>query len=231
MLYIILAAGFPDVALVLAFGHAALRMQQMLRAVNFPLEIHHLTGALEYKTEPKVVPEVFFRMSWRLNRMNSELCLPQVLYLFRGICNFKPLEFGRLPQWFLTSVLVVLAGMPFSPLTQFNDQVLMDLLHTSPFKAVSLMVFFILSSTILFWFVMAYVLNECRFRHSKALIEKHGQGDPNFGVSNDPNFMKSQEHCSNRGGLLSNSLTDPLLIRSDSKDGGPKVVHRPQMGA
>lgn len=194
LLYIILAMGYTRTTLVLTFGSAALRMVQVLCAVNRPLEHHHLTGALEHLTEPKVVSKEMFRVAWWLNRMNSDVSLPQALHIFRGLCALKPLKLGKVPQWLLTFVLVVLAGMPFTPVSQFNDQVLMDLLHTSPYKAIPAMVFFVLSSTCLFWFVMAYVLDERRFRHSEVLIQKYMEGEGpqgNFGVSNDPNFRTS----------------------------------------
>jgi formate hydrogenlyase subunit 3/multisubunit Na+/H+ antiporter MnhD subunit len=228
LLYIILAMGYADIALFLAFGHAALRMVQILRAVNHPLEYHHLTGALEHKTEPKVVPEGWFKLGWRLNRMSTDMSLPPLLHMFRSICKFKPLELGKYSQWLLTTVLIVLAGMPFTPLTQFNDQVLMNLLHTSAYKAVALMIFFIVSSTCLFSWVMTSVLTAGRFEHSAGSIEKYKGGNPNFGVSNNPEFVKSQdESLSSPSESASNSLTEPLL----KTDSPLPHVHNPQMGA
>jgi len=99
-------------------------------------------------------------------------------------------ELSKYKQYLLTIVLVVLAGSPFAPSTNYNDQVLMGLLHTHPWQAVSLMALSIVVSTTLFWFMMANVLDPIRFRHSVV-----------------PTSAKAP--------MLGNKLTDPLL-KNDS---------------
>jgi len=164
VLYVILALGYTDIALVLTFGHAVLRMVQILRAVNFPLETHHMLGAIEAEVEPKLAADFIYRLAWRLNRMNNGLVLPQILSIFGMSINSWELSKNR--QYLVTFGLLFFAGMPMAPLTVFNDQVLMRMLHTHPYQAAVLMVLFVLSSSCLFWLVVANTLDPRRFRHS-----------------------------------------------------------------
>jgi hypothetical protein len=163
-LYCILAMGYVDTSLFLAFGHATLRMIQMLRAVNYPLEVHQMTGALEHEIAPKQVSMGWYRLAWRLNRMNADVVLPQVLPVFQDIFSYKSLELSKASQYSLTILFVMLAGAPFSPLTNYNDQAIMELLHINPYPAVALMVLSVVISTSLFWILMAKVLDPKRFR-------------------------------------------------------------------
>eukprot|EP00746_Dinoflagellata_sp_MGD_P038103 gnl/MRDRNA2_/MRDRNA2_191683_c0_seq1.p1 gnl/MRDRNA2_/MRDRNA2_191683_c0~~gnl/MRDRNA2_/MRDRNA2_191683_c0_seq1.p1 ORF type:complete len:504 (-),score=67.69 gnl/MRDRNA2_/MRDRNA2_191683_c0_seq1:47-1432(-) len=176
VLYVILAMGYVDTTLILALGHAALRMVQMLRSANFLLEYHQLTGILEHEMEPTPVSEWWYKLSWRLNRWNSDTHLPQVLHMFHEVCQDKPMSLGKNSQWFVTSILVVLAGAPFTPLTTLSDHIIVRALHTKPWEGAILMLLSILVSTALMWFVMARILDPRRFKHAGVVPPSHSHG-------------------------------------------------------
>eukprot|EP00747_Dinoflagellata_sp_TGD_P096341 gnl/TRDRNA2_/TRDRNA2_166811_c6_seq1.p1 gnl/TRDRNA2_/TRDRNA2_166811_c6~~gnl/TRDRNA2_/TRDRNA2_166811_c6_seq1.p1 ORF type:complete len:291 (+),score=55.35 gnl/TRDRNA2_/TRDRNA2_166811_c6_seq1:105-875(+) len=174
-LYCILAMGFPDTSLVLAFGHATLRVIQMLRAVNYPLEYHQMTGIIEGEAAPKPVSVCWYRFAWKLNRMNTDVSLPQVLPVFQSILSYQSLELSKPYQYMMTALLVVVAGMPFSPLTSYNDQVMMALLHVHPCQAVALMALSVVISTTMFWLITAKVLHPVRFRQPLLAAKTGGE--------------------------------------------------------
>jgi uncharacterized protein YbcC (UPF0753/DUF2309 family) len=173
VLYTILALGYVDTTLILAFGHAAVRMVQMLRSANFLLEYHTLTGILEHETEPTAVSEWWYKLCWRLNRWNSDTHLPQVLHMFKQVSLDKPLQLGKTTQWFVTSVLIILAGAPFSPLLVIEDHFLSHMLFTNQAAAAILMAFSVVLSTCIMWFIMANVLDPRRFIHAGVVPPSH----------------------------------------------------------
>jgi len=88
---------------------------------------------------------------------------------------------SRFSQWCMTLLLVLLAGAPRMPLSTFNDQVLMSLIHTNACLAVFLGVFLVLLSTSLMWYVMANVLDPRRFHHSLAPGDAQRSSNLKFG--------------------------------------------------
>eukprot|EP00445_Apocalathium_hangoei_P001187 CAMPEP_0203860318 /NCGR_PEP_ID=MMETSP0359-20131031/12353_1 /ASSEMBLY_ACC=CAM_ASM_000338 /TAXON_ID=268821 /ORGANISM="Scrippsiella Hangoei, Strain SHTV-5" /LENGTH=1351 /DNA_ID=CAMNT_0050777367 /DNA_START=153 /DNA_END=4208 /DNA_ORIENTATION=- len=187
-LYILVAAGFDETALVLALGHSAFRMVQLLRVHNLLLDHRNLRAALHNSSarqnikwwmEPAVVPERLYRLGWALNRMLTEDFLqPHILHklgrfgsFFKEEASVCPLDKYR--QWMLTSLVVFLAGLPFTPATQIKEALLQGLYTFHPLGATFLM--FVLGpliSTGLVWLVLAKVLDPQRFRHHEQ--DKHG---------------------------------------------------------
>mmetsp|Transcript_116980 Transcript_116980/g.376278 ORF Transcript_116980/g.376278 Transcript_116980/m.376278 type:complete len:1347 (+) Transcript_116980:79-4119(+) len=180
-LYILVAAGFDETALVLALGHSAFRMVQLLRVHNLLLDHRNLRAALRNSSarqnikwwmEPAVVPERLYRLGWALNRMLTEDFLqPHILHklgrfgsFFKEEASVCPLDKYR--QWMLTSLLVVLAGLPFTPATEIKEELIQALYTLYPVLSTLLIfVFGPLISTALVWLVFAKVLDPQRFRH------------------------------------------------------------------
>lgn len=172
LLYVLLAMGYVDTTLILAFGHAAARMVQFLRSPNFLLEHHQLTGILEAETEPKAVSSFWYRLSWRLNRWNSDTHLPQVLHLLYQVGQDQ-VKLSKFSQWFATTILMILAGAPFTPIQMQDDQLLSRMLKSNPSAAVALIGLSVCLSTALMWFVMTNVLNSSRFLHRGVVPPTH----------------------------------------------------------
>ena len=97
MLYALLAFGMIETALLLSFGHAALRMWQLLRAHNVILEHHQLTAAMRGLLGPTSVSTSTYRMGWRMNRLMADAHqLPHMLHLFRG--HYRHVAYHSLAQ-------------------------------------------------------------------------------------------------------------------------------------
>merc|ERR1712187_210575 len=118
-----------------------------------------------------------YRLSWAFNRINTDLVLPPMVHVLKQSCTATPLKLKRHSQWLWTSLLVVLAGMPFTPLYQMEELVVTQLLHTQPYLAASLMVFLIIASTGLIWLIMKKVLTADRFLHKIYQPLGHAKGD------------------------------------------------------
>ena len=80
LLYVILALGYTDAALVLAMAHAVLRTFQILRAHNSMLEAHQMKGDLGAGKQKMVqgmrVSSAFYSLAWRCNRFSADMRLP-----------------------------------------------------------------------------------------------------------------------------------------------------------
>lgn len=168
MIYVIVAIGATDLALVLSFGHASFRMLQVLRSANLILDHHILHSSLGPEMHPKVVPDGLYRLSWILNRMNTDCYLPHVMHLW-GLrkCSWvraDSLKLGKWQQWFLTGLLLTFAGLPITPLAYLEEDWLMEKLHVYLFPVAASMMFHTVVSTCLVWFVFARVLDFRRFR-------------------------------------------------------------------
>lgn len=69
LLFITLAAGYSDAALLLSLGHASFRMIQILRAPNTIADSQNLRSALGFAPWPQTVPDNLFKLSWMLRRL------------------------------------------------------------------------------------------------------------------------------------------------------------------
>lgn len=169
MIYCVLAGGYTDLALVLSLGHAALRMTQFLRSANTILDNHNMQSAIGDDFGPKVVPEWMYRFAWMCNRGNSDVNLPHVLHRLKGGDGSRgesKLALTKEQQWGATGLLVGVAGAPFTPLAHFWEDTMMNMLHTGPLEAVSLMGLHVALSTVLVRYVLSNVLDFRRFRHA-----------------------------------------------------------------
>lgn len=167
VLFVLLAAGFRDAVLVLALGHAALRMVQILRAPNAIADAVSLRSALGYAPWPRLVPDWLYKISWALYRVDTDFHLISLLQRISGLLHIsKPLTLSRAQQWALTAVGVVVAGAPFTPLAHGLDEAIVHLLHTAPLAAAGLMVSHFAVSVMTIRFIFVSVLTSQRFRRT-----------------------------------------------------------------
>jgi len=204
-IYVVLALGFVDTALVLAFGHSCLRMTQMLRSHNVILEFHDMKSALGHyeggshgsggapksKAMPQPVSSWMYRLAWGLYRLNSDLQLPYVLHRLPSFVRnlTKPRLLSRPYQVFWTIAVACLAGLPRTPITAYHEELVTHLLLMHPLWALLIMVVFSWLATTAVWILFSSVLHPIRFRHTDNT--KHGSatnGDMDkdaFSMNND----------------------------------------------
>ena len=102
MIFIILAAGYPEVALIVSLGHAAFRMIQILRAPNTITDTQNLQSALGRIPWPKLVSDWRYRFSWALRRLDTDfnwLNVPHWISSHLHISVRKRWRLSRVSQW------------------------------------------------------------------------------------------------------------------------------------
>lgn len=163
-----LAAGQPEAALALAFGHASLRMVQILRAPNFIADMHDLRGALgKHAVEPPEVPDWLFRTAWAARRMDSDVHLLNILHrISNRVFPTNPVLLTKHQQWAATAGVVTLCGAPFTPIAPVMEHAIMELVPTHPALAAGLMVGHFGASVLLMRFLLLKVLHRRRFDRS-----------------------------------------------------------------
>ena len=74
ILFMTLAAGYSDAALLLSLGHASFRMAQILRSPNTITDSQNMRSAIGYLPWPKEIPDTLFKLSWLLRRVGRKEC-------------------------------------------------------------------------------------------------------------------------------------------------------------
>ncbi|KAI9028762.1 hypothetical protein DFJ74DRAFT_641843 [Hyaloraphidium curvatum] len=170
LIFVTLAAGYPAVALLMALGHAAFRMIQILRAPNVIADSQFLRAALGKMPWPRVVPDRLYRFVWALRRIDNDVHLLSVLNWIGGHLHLPSArKLSKLQQWALTAVGVVIAGAPFTPLSHGLEEWLMHTLPEHTFVAVMVMVAHFGLSVVVIRYLLTQVLSARRFRRSSAL--------------------------------------------------------------
>jgi len=165
LIFVTLALGHPNVALLMSLGHASFRMIQIMRAPNIIADTQVLRAALGRMPWPKLVPDWLYHLTWSLRRIDTDFHLLSMLHWIS-----KPLDMSKkwkptkAQQWLATSVSVVLAGLPFTPVSHHLDAWLMELLPTNPYLAGAVMFGHFTFSVVLIRFLLLNVLNTHRFR-------------------------------------------------------------------
>jgi hypothetical protein len=192
VIFVILAAGYEKVALVLAFGHGTFRMMQVLRSPNCILDIHHLKAALrdDTMTMSKPVPEWVYRLCFRLNRFNVDLSMPNLLQVLSSHRSAWQTKLTKCQQWLVTSFLAVLAGLPFTPLSEDKISMLSGLLQSHLFFALCFMAFDAVVSVVFIRFVFSTVLDPDRFLHP-ITVKKTRSAESPSGALATPLLSKS----------------------------------------
>lgn len=167
LIFTLLALGYPNLALVLCLGHASFRMNQILRAPNVIADMQKLRTALGYLPWPKVVPDWLYRFVWGLHRcLVTDLNFLHILHLMSRPMR-SPMKLTRVGQWVATSVIVVLAGLPFTPVSHYFEELVSNLLQSHPWTAVGLMFGHFVVSVLLIRFLFMKVLRVNRFSGTK----------------------------------------------------------------
>lgn len=158
---IVLAAGFDETALLLSLGHAAFRMNQILRSPGSIQENNEWAATLgAAKTSSQPVVDVFWKAGWSLNRLNSDFFrLPDTFY---EIDLKKPLKFYNAKGAQLTLTAFFLATIGAFHLPQVNEK-MAELLQTEPLVAAFLIAGNVIGSTALIRFLFGNVLDFGRF--------------------------------------------------------------------
>lgn len=163
LIFVTLALGYPNLALVMSLGHAAYRMIQILRAPNFigdSQKLQNVLGSLQ-----TVVPNWLYRFCWMLHRFHSDFHLLNVLnILSRPLNKFKPLDLSKMQQWLMTGLCVVVAGAPYTPFSHYLEEFLRELLPTHPVLAGAVMIGHFTVSVFVIRFLFLHVLHARRFR-------------------------------------------------------------------
>ena len=163
LIFVILALGYPKLALTLSLGHAAFRMLQVLYAPNMITFVQNIQSALGRIPFTKLVPDWVYRFIWRLRRVDTDFHL---LTLLHWMSRKLPLPkvHGKYVQWLVTGLCIILAGAPFTPVSHYMEELLMELLPTQPVLAGLIMFGHFAASVILFRFVLLNVLHHRRFK-------------------------------------------------------------------
>ena len=166
LIFVTLALGHPDLALLMSLGHASFRMIQVLRSPNVITDTQNISSALGRMPWPKLIPDWLYRLCWRLRRVDTDVH-GQFLHMLQRVSGrlhkpkFKMLS--KYQQWLVTGVGVVLAGAPFTPLSHYMEESLMELLPTHPLIAGTIMLGHLGVSVFLIRFLLLKVLDPRRF--------------------------------------------------------------------
>lgn len=179
VLYIVLALGYPGLALFLSFGHAAFRMTQIVRAPNIINDSQNLKSALGFLPWPVKVPDMLYAVSWYLRRFKSDTNLTYLLhFLSRPLNKDFNWNFSKWQQWAITTVVVILAGFPYTPVMSWFEHLVLELIATHPWMAAGLMFGHFVFSVVLFRFLLMHVLNANRFATKFKNLNRHAKPTP-----------------------------------------------------
>jgi hypothetical protein len=162
-LFCILAAGFPDAALVLSLGHASFRMNQVVRAPGSIQEANKWEAALgQERIASEKVFEFVWRIGWFMSRLNSDFIrLPD---FYAGVDLKQPLVFYN-AKTTQTAVTVVIVGLAAAFHLPAVDEAIGELMVENPLLAAALISVNVVGSTALIRFLFGNVLDFGRFRN------------------------------------------------------------------
>jgi hypothetical protein len=161
MIFILLAAGYPRAALV---GHAAFRMFQILCASNVILDSQGLRSALGFSPWPRIVPDLLYRIAWALRRFDFHV----IIFCIELVAHFLPCgpNLEGYPDLSVTAACIILAGAPFTPVSDYQETVLTELIQTHGIN----MVLHFGVAVLLMRFLFVHVLHPRRFFHHHATV-------------------------------------------------------------
>ena len=161
-LFIITSQGYTDLALFLSLGHAAFRMNQVVRSPGVITDAHKWEAALgQDKIASEKVIDVAWKTGWALNRISTDYFrLPD---LYANVDLKQPLVFynAKYTQAVVTAVVLVLIGAFHLPQV---DETIGDLMKMNGLAAAGLLSLNIFGSTALVRFLLGNVLDFGRFR-------------------------------------------------------------------
>jgi len=164
-IYVVLASGQSDLALLLSLGHAAFRINQVLRSVSTIQNTNEWEadlGAEEIAAADVSENQYFF--AWWLNRLNQDLFkLPDAL---SNVDLKEPLNFynSRASQAVAVFASVGLVASFHLPVV---DEKIAELMREAPLLAIALLATNVVGSTAVIRFVLGNVLTFNRFRQNR----------------------------------------------------------------
>jgi len=178
IIFVILSLGHQELALILSLGHAAFRMMQVLLAPNTITHTSNIRSGLGRTTVqwPKLVPDWLFHLCWSLRRIDTDIHLLNLLHWISTPLRMQT-QLSKLQQWLVTSVCVILAGAPFTPISHFMEKWLEELLPTHPFSAGMIMLAHFALSVVLIRFLLLNVLHTRRFHKKSSTSAKQAITD------------------------------------------------------
>jgi hypothetical protein len=142
-------------------------MIQILRSPNVINDSQKIRNALGFTPWPRIVSDRLYRLAWRCQRFHSDFHLLHILHLLsRRVHRDKPVQLGKFQQWLYTGSIAVLAGLPYTPIAHYKEELLMDLLQTQPSLAALVMAGHFGLSVILIRYLFLNVLDVRRFRRN-----------------------------------------------------------------
>jgi hypothetical protein len=166
VIFVVLAAGYTNVALTMCLGNAAFRVTQILRAPSALADAAQLKAALRHPPWHCVPPAWLYRLAWATRRFESDFHLMHPLHVIMGrfarYARMVP-RLNQWQQWAMTAVVVVLAGFPFSPLAEYWEHYLIAEFQTNPLWAAILSLAHFGFAVIAIRLLFVNVLNERRF--------------------------------------------------------------------
>ena len=161
MLFIVISQGYADAALLLSLGHAAFRMNQVVRAGGY---IHDTIKWEEALGKSKIAPErtldFVWQAGWALNRINSDYFRLPDFYANVDLKQ-KPVFYNAgATQYIISAGILALAGFIHLPAV---DEALAELLREKPAVAGAIFIGNAIASTALIRFLFGNVLDFGRF--------------------------------------------------------------------
>ena len=124
-----------------------------------------LAGALGGPPFPRVVPDILYRTSWALHRIDTDFHLVNLLHRLYSPLHVQ-LNLSPAHQWAVKTVGVIVAGIPFTPVANGLDEILVHTLPTDPAFAVGVMMSHYCLSVLTMRFLFISGLNDKRYRTS-----------------------------------------------------------------
>jgi len=164
VLLVIVAAGYPSVALLLALGHAALRLVQVLRSPALIADRHTVARLTNQPVVPRNISAPLYKLAWRLRRLESDIHLLDTLQLLsRRFPTTLTTPLSPVQQYGMAFAALAVAGLPFTPVAVGIEQGIEHLMLHSPVLAGCAILVHFGVSVLLFRWVLIHILTRERF--------------------------------------------------------------------
>ena len=163
LIFVVLAAGYDDLALALSLGHASVRINQVLRSPSSIQDHHKWEAALGYEQiAADKVYDFVWKFGWRINRIHNDYFrLPDA---FASVDLKTPLQFYNSGATQFVVTWLILGAVSIFHLPVVEEKVI-DLMQSEPAAAAALIALNVVGSTALVRFLFGNVLDFGRFRH------------------------------------------------------------------
>ena len=172
LIYVTLATGHGDLALLMSAGHASYRMIQILRAPNIISDSHDIRAGLGYRPWPREVPDSLYRLCWLLRRGENDFISSGMHLLHQSTSRLNNMQshkqLSKAQQWAATAAVITLTGAPITPLYLYSETLVMELLLSHPCAAAALMASHFGVSMFAMRYLFLKVLSDKRFNQDGA---------------------------------------------------------------